>query len=351
MQILRAYAHLFLRYRWRYAVGLLALTLTNVIYLAIPRVLGWAIDELRAGTTVEQLVRYALALGLLAAAQALARAVSRVQVLGASRRVEYDLKGLLYDKLLQLAPSFYQALTTGDLMSRMTNDATLIRALAGPGVLYFINAVMVYVLAFGFMMTLNPTLTVVVFLPLPLIAWLVRGLVQQVKEYTRASREALGELNTTVQENLAGVQVVKSFALEESQIRRFEQRSHAYMNWSLKEAWTRAQMVPIVGLVGGLSYAGVLGFGGRMVTADSLSLGDLVAFLSYVTMMVVPTVAFGWILSLLQRGAAALERLDEVLKAPVTIASPVPAKSLPRTPWQGAPSRFDVSLWGCIGGL
>jgi ATP-binding cassette subfamily B protein len=207
-------------------------------------------------------------------------------------------------------------------MSRMTNDVTLVRALGGPGVLYFANAVLVYVLGVAFMVTLSWRLTLVVLAPLPLIAWLVRGMVHKVRAYALGSREALSELNTAVQENLAGAQVVRSFALEGAQVERFAQRSEAYVDWALKESWTRAQMIPLVGLAGGLSYLGVLGIGGPLVASGSVSVGDLVAFLSYVTMMVFPTVALGWILSLLQRGAAALERLDHVLVAPVTITSP-----------------------------
>lgn len=321
MNILASYRHLFTRYRFVYSVGLLALLLTNAIYMAIPRVIGSAVDALDAGTVRSVVIRYGLVILALALAQALFRIASRVWVLGVSRRIEYDLKGTLHDHLVRLAPSFYSALNTGDLMSRLTNDVTLVRALGGPGVLYFANALFLYVLGVFFMVTLSWQLTLVVLAPLPLMAWIVRGMVHKVRAYALGSRKSLSDLNTVVQENLSGAQVVRSFALERSQLRRFEARSDEYVDWSLKESWTRAQMIPLVGLAGGLSYIGVLGVGGPLAAAGAVSLGDLVAFVSYVAMLAFPTVALGWILSLLQRGAAALERLDQVLRAPVTIAS------------------------------
>ena len=304
-----------------YAVGLLALLATNAIYMAIPRVFGAAVDALRAGASRSELTRLATIIAVAALAQSVVRILSRIFVLGASRRVEYDLKGLLHERLVRLSSSFYDALSTGDLMSRMTNDVTLVRALGGPGVLYFANALLIYVLGVGFMVSLSWQLTLVVLAPLPLMAWVVRSMVHKVRAYALGSRRALSDLNSVVQENLSGASVVRAFAIEEPQVRRFEARSDAYVDWALKESWTRAQMIPLIGLGGGLSYIGVLLVGAPLATRGIVSLGDLVAFLSYVTMLVFPTVAFGWILSLVQRGAAAMERLDGILRAPTTIAS------------------------------
>ncbi len=300
---------------------MLALVLTNALAMAIPRVFGAAVDAFTQGADRRRVITFALVIVAIAAAQALFRVISRIVVLGTSRRVEYDLKGMLHDKLVQLAPSFYEAFSTGDLMSRMTNDVMLVRALGGPGILYFTNAMLVYILGTGFMVSLSWQLTIVVLAPLPLMAWMVRGTVHQVRAFALSSREALSDLNTVVQENLAGVGVVRSFALEEAQVRRFEERSKAYLDWGLKESRARAKMIPMIGLAGGLSYAAVLALGGPMAAAGAVSIGDLVAFVGYIGMMIFPTVALGWILSLLQRGTAALERLDKVLQAPITIES------------------------------
>jgi len=308
---------------------MLALVLTNALSMAIPRIFGAAVDAFTQGADRDRVITFALVIVAIAAAQAIFRVASRIVVLGTSRRVEYDLKGMLHDKLVQLAPSFYEAFSTGDLMSRMTNDVMLVRALGGPGILYFTNAILVYVLGVAFMVSLSWQLTIVVLAPLPVIAWLVRGTVHRVRAYALSSREALSALNTTVQENLAGAEVVRSFALEEAQVRRFEERSMAYLDWGLKESRARAQMIPLIGLAGGLSYTAVLALGGPMAAAGAVSIGDLVAFVGYIGMMIFPTVALGWILSLLQRGTAALERLDKILRAPVTIDSSEGAVPLP----------------------
>jgi ATP-binding cassette subfamily B protein len=329
MQILRAYFYLLAGHRWAYILGGVSLVLTNGLALAIPRVLGWVIDALTQGTTRAVLVTYGATIMALAVVQTLTRVGSRIWILSVSRRIDYQLKGMMHDHLMRLAPSFFSAVSTGDLMSRMTNDIMLVRALGGPGVLYFFNAVFLYVMGLGFMLSISWRLALIVVVPLPVMAWFVRGLVQKAKEYATGSRVALADLNTMVQENLNGVQVVKSFALEDAQCRRFSELSEAYVRWNLKEALTRAKMVPLVGLSGGIATLAVLGFGARMVAAGSLTLGDLVAFFSYIGILVFPTVALGWILSLIQRGSAALERLDAVLESPVTITSPERSESEP----------------------
>jgi ATP-binding cassette subfamily B protein len=332
MDILRRYFFLYTPHRSAYLLGGLFLAVTNAIALAIPRILGWAVDALDGGATRNTVLAYAGAIVGLAALQTLVRVGSRVFVLSVSRRIDYELKDMLHTRLLRLAPSFFGATNTGDLMSRLTNDVMLVRALGGPGVLYFFNAIFMYTLGLAYMLSISWRLTLAVFLPLPLIALFVRVLVHRVRAYVTSARVALSALNTMVQENLAGVMVVKSFGMEEAQIGRFEEHSRSYMDYGLREAWARAQMIPVVGLGGGIASVAVLGVGGRMVAAGTLSIGDLVAFLSYISVMVMPTVALGWILSLLQRGAAALERLDEVLASPVTITSPAAPRRLAEGP-------------------
>ncbi len=348
MKILRAYFYLLARHRWAYALGGGCLLLSNGLALTIPRVLGWAVDALGQGTTRSVLISYGSTIMVLAVVQTVARVGSRVWVLSVSRRIDYQLKGMMHDHLMRLAPSFFSVVSTGDLMSRMTNDIMLVRALAGPGVLYFFNAILLYVMGLAFMLSINWRLALIVFVPLPLMAWFIRGLVQKAKEYATGSRVALADLNTMVQENLAGVQVVKSFALEEAQGRRFDDLSTIYVGWNLKEAMTRAKMVPLVGLSGGIATLALLGIGTRMVASGSLTLGELVAFFSYIGMLVFPTVALGWILSLIQRGAAALERLDAVLKAPITISSPQGSQTTSPTPAavqaRGLTFRYDDAL-------
>ncbi len=347
MDILRRYLFLYTRHRTPYLLGGVFLMATNAIALAIPRIFGWAVDALDAGATRRLMLTYAAVIIGMAAVQTLMRVGSRIFVLSISRHIDYEIKGMLHDRLLSLAPSFFGATNTGDLMSRMTNDVMLVRALGGPGVLYFFNAIFMYTLGSAYMLSISWRLTLAVFLPLPLVALCVRVLVHRVRAYVTAARISLGELNTMVHENLSGVMVVKSFGLEEAQMARFDEHSRTYMEYGLREAWARAQMIPVVGLGGGVASVAVLGLGGRMVAAGTLSIGDLVAFLSYISVMVMPTVALGWILSLVQRGAAALERLDEVLASPVTITTPESAKPVPEGPLSlhidGLTFRYDDS--------
>ena len=181
MSMLRSYAHLFMRYRLRYAFGVMVLLATNAAYMTIPRVFGAAVDALEGGAARRQLLLYGGAIVALAALQAVTRIASRIWVLGISRRVEYDLKELVHARLVRLAPSFYNVLSTGDLMSRLTNDVMLVRAMGGPGVLYFANAVLLWILGVGFMVTLSWQLTIVVVAPLPVMAWIIRGMAHRMR--------------------------------------------------------------------------------------------------------------------------------------------------------------------------
>ncbi|MEE8131200.1 MAG: ABC transporter transmembrane domain-containing protein, partial [Vicinamibacterales bacterium] len=220
MDILRRYLFLYTRHRAAYLLGGVFLIATNAIVLTIPRIFGWAIDDLEAGASRGLVLSYAAAIIVLAAVQTVMRVGSRIFVLSVSRRIDYEIKGMLHDRLVRLAPSFFAATNTGDLMSRMTNDVMLVRALGGPGVLYFFSAVVLYALGLVYMVSISWRLTLVVFLPLPIVALLVRVLVHRVRDYVTKARIALSDLNTMVQENLAGVMVVKSFGLEEAQIER-----------------------------------------------------------------------------------------------------------------------------------
>jgi ATP-binding cassette subfamily B protein len=332
MKILLKYRHLYTKHSRDYIKGLVALLVTNGLLLSIPWLIKYAIDSLREGVDARTLLEYGLAIACVATIQMLFRVQSRRLILGNSRKIDYDIKDRLLESLQRLAPSYYRRTYTGDLMSRAAHDVMLVRALGGPGVLYLANSIIVYVIALPMMAAIDPMLTVLLFLPFPIMAYFVRSMVDDLKRYSLMAQETLGSLNTVVQETLNGISVIKAFRMEKRQEERFRELSGELMSRNLDLAKTMGRMIPLVIMAGGIGAIVILYYGGKKTIEGSMSYGDFVAFFAFLWMLLRPTVALGWILSLIQRSKVGLERLDEVLSAEITIkepANPLPIPSLP----------------------
>lgn len=322
MEIILAYRHLFTKHRGDYLRGLPALLASNALLLTIPWLIKYAIDSLDQGVNPQLLLGYALGIAGVAVLQAVIRVQSRRYLLGISRKIEYDVKGELLAHLQRLAPSYYQRVFTGDLMSRAAHDVLLVRALGGPGVMYLANSLFIYSIALPMMVAIDPLLTALVFLPFPIVAYLIRGVVNDLKSFSQLAQETLGRMNTVVQETLNGIVVVKAFRMESRQEDRFEGLNRELMDRNLGQARARARLMPLITATGGVGALGILFVGGMMTIRGGITYGDFAAFYAYLGMLLRPTVALGWILSLIQRAKAGLERLDEVFSAEVTIPEP-----------------------------
>jgi len=350
MKILLEYRHLYMKYRHDYIKGLVALLVTNGLLLTIPWLIKYAIDSLGEGVDPGKLLGYGVAIAGVGTIQAVARIQSRRLILGNSRKIDYDLKGRLLESLQRLAPSYYRRTYTGDLMSRVAHDVMLVRALGGPGVLYLANSLFIYVIALPMMAAIDPFLTAVVFLPFPIMAYLVRGMVGDLKRHSLMAQGTLGLLNTVVQETLNGISVVKAFRMENRQEERFRDLNSELMSRNLDLARTMGRMIPLVITAGGVGAIVILYYGGKKTIEGSISYGDFVAFFAYLWMLLRPTVALGWILSLIQRSKAGFERLDEVLSAEITISDPSEPLPLPSQPGKIEIRDLDYGYEGGNGG-
>lgn len=278
-----------------------------------PLIVSGAIDALRANATWASISRYALAIILVAAVQGVFRFAQREFVNGAARRIENDVRNALYVNLLRQPPAFFDRLPTGDVLSRMSNDLGSVRAALGPGIQFGFNTVATLALAIGFMVWLDPWLTLWALIPLPLVSITVKVVGQHIHRMSQASQIALADLTTSAQENLAGARVVRAYGRGASEQRRFDERSESYVSANLRLARVRALLNPALGFLLGSSLLILLWVGGRRVAGGSLSLGDFVAFFMYVGMISWPLIAFGWITNLFQRAAAAMRRLELIL--------------------------------------
>jgi ATP-binding cassette, subfamily B, multidrug efflux pump len=298
------------------AAGVLALLFTNALAQVIPWAIKLTIETIGAGRPP---VRLALLIAGLAAAQGAIRILSRVFIFNVGRQVEYELRDDLLAHLLRLAPSYYRRVPTGEVMSRLTNDLTTVRAMYGPGILYVANTAFAYAFSLPLMLRISGWLTAAALLPFPVLLWGARRIAHRMYATGRELQEALGELSTTLQEDLSGVAVVKNYALEDARERAFAERSRRYLSRSMAVTRARGVLTPVTGLVGGLGTVVVLLVGGRMVIQGRITLGDLVAFNMYLAMLAWPTLAIGWMMSLWQRGLASLGRLRQVLDERPTI--------------------------------
>lgn len=300
------------RYRQRYAVGGACLLATATLAMMVPYLLKRTIDSIGHGGTWRQITVYASLIVLIALMQAVARTFSRALIFNVGRDVEYDLRNDLFAHLQRLPLSYYHQQFTGDLMSRLINDVTAVRMLLGPGILNFVNTPLYYAYGVGIMLTLDARLTVVALLPYPLLLILVKRYSRRLMEYTLRVQEGLAEMSSRVQENLSGLHVVRAYAGEVGETAAFAALNQRFKAQSMQLAFVRGQIMPIMKTAASLGTLVVLSYGGVEVIKGRLSLGDLVAFIGYLNLLAWPTMAMGWMLSVLQRGRAAMQRLEHI---------------------------------------
>ncbi|HHN75477.1 MAG TPA: ABC transporter ATP-binding protein [Acidobacteria bacterium] len=309
-------------HRGRYLLGLVALLATNALAMTLPLLLGRGIDALRAGVLPRRLALLAGGMIAIALLQAAIRTVSRLMILGNSRRITCEIRDRLFAHLLTLDAPYYDSRSTGDLMSRVVNDLRQLRSFYGPAVMNVLNTTIAYAAALTLLISIDPGLTVVALLPFPLVLIVAQRLSRRIYQRSRAVQEQLAALSEQARENFAGIAQVKTYAQEKREIAAFEAASAEYRLRCLSVASLRGAMISSVGAVAGIGTLIVLAQGGAHVIEGRLTLGEFVAFNSYLGMLAWPTIALGWIINVFQRGAAATERLLEVFRAQPTIALP-----------------------------
>jgi len=248
----------------------------------------------------------------------------------AGRDVEYELRAILLARLHRLGTAFYRRMSSGEIMSRSTGDLAQVRLLYGFGVLNVVNVIFAFGSAFQVMVSISPKLTLASFVTLPLTVLLTRAFSRRIFERTRANQAALGRLSDSLQTNLAGVRVVRSFALETRELHRFRAVNRDYLEASLALARVRGLLMP---LLGAASAGGILVFfwyGGSLLLRGPLeggiTKGDFFAFQLALGRMTWPMIALGFVLSIVQRGRASFVRLKEIFDAlPEVTDGPLPA--------------------------
>ncbi|HXJ37544.1 MAG TPA: ABC transporter ATP-binding protein [Candidatus Eisenbacteria bacterium] len=316
------------RYRLRLAAGVVCLVGATSLAMAVPWLWRRAVNDIGAGAGSGALVRTVALIAGIAAAQAVTRTLSRTLIFNVGRDIEYDLRNELFAHLERLPLSFYQSRKTGDLMSRLVNDVTAVRMLLGPGILNFINTPVYYAYGLAIMCSIDPLLTVSTLAVYPVVLYCVKRTSALLLERTLRVQEGLADLSSRVQENLSGMHVVKAYVSEEHETRTFLALNDRFQEASMRLARMRSFIGPLMNIVGGVGALVVLWVGGRRVMSGRLSVGDLVAFIGYLHLLAWPTMALGWMLSVFQRGRAAMQRLNELFAVTPAIASPPGAQAI-----------------------
>ncbi len=326
------------RYRWGFAAGTLCVLLTNGIWILFPLVLGKAADDLHEGVTRHKLFLYAAVLLAIAVTKGIFQFLTRWIVIGISRDMEFDLRNDLFARLEILSYSYYQRHRTGDIMARATNDLNAVRALLGPAIMYSANTIVYTAGALAFMISISPWLTLYTFLPLPAVSIVIQTFGRRIHERFERIQAMFSDISARAQENFSGARLIRAYVQEDAEIRAFETENQEYIRRSLRLVRLMGMLWPTLELMLGCAVVLVLWLGGREVIhglsrvtlvsnlgnshpaitttlslSGSMSVGQFVAFSTYMMQLTWPIIALGWVINLFQRGTASLIRINEIM--------------------------------------
>jgi ATP-binding cassette, subfamily B, multidrug efflux pump len=317
------------RYSRDFMWGGLSVVISNAIWILFPQVIRIAIDDLNHGVTRQKIFLYAGLLVLISAAKGVFLFLTRWIIIGISREIEFDLRNDLFRHLERQPAAYFQQHRTGDIMARMTNDLNAVRMLLGPAIMYSANTVLFSLGALYFLLRISPRLTLVALVPLPLASILVQSLGRKIHERFERIQAMYSEISAQAQENFSGARLVRAFAQEEAQIAAFEKSNKENIRRGLRLVQLMGMLWPTLEFVLGLAMAITLLVGGHEVLSHRISIGDFVAFNTYMVMLTWPVIALGWVVNLWQRGTASVVRIDELLSDKPTIDNAEADSSIP----------------------
>lgn len=337
----------FYKYRWRLVPGILFVVISNIFGVLPAQVIRVAFDLVTENIGVYQLfdgfnrqqVIYdifgssLLLFGILVLVLALLRGLflffMRQTIILMSRHIEYDQKNEIYSHYQRLSLAFYRRHNTGDLMNRVTEDVSRVRMYLGPGIMYSINTVVLFILVIYAMLTVNVRLAIFSVLPLPILAVIIFYVNTVIEFRSEQIQKRLSGLSSFVQENFSGIRVIKSYVREGFVREKFAHESEDYKTQSMALAKVQAMFFPAMLFLIGLSNVITMYIGGVEVMKGNITAGNIAEFIVYLNMLAFPVISLGWVTSLVQRAAASQKRINEFLHEQPEIQSPdVPAKHL-----------------------
>jgi ATP-binding cassette subfamily B protein len=305
---------IFRKYRLQLSIGLGAMLLVDILQLYVPRVIKSTIDGLNQGIfTDTDLLRNAWIIVGLAVGIGSFRFVWRYLIIGFSRILERDIRDQLFSHILTLDKAFFQKKTTGDMIALSTNDLTAVQLACGMGLVAFVDAFIMLFAAISFMIYINPILTAVALFPLPLLAILTKSLAGKLHKRFKEVQEQFSTITQFARSAISSIRLIKIYNQQDNQGRQFNRLGRQYISQNIKTARIQGVLFPVSTMIANASLLLVVFFGGRMTILRHITIGDFVAFMTYLFMLTWPMMAIGWVANLFQRGLTSLERIKDIL--------------------------------------
>jgi ATP-binding cassette subfamily B protein len=310
-------------------LGVVCIVISTVFGLVLPWLVGQTIDELKGGANFKQLTNAALLMLGASLISGLFLFFQRRTIIVMSRLIEYDLRRDFYAHLVNQPLSFFHDNRTGDLMARATNDLAAVRQLAGPMILYTLQTAFVIIIVLPLMFRLSWKLTLLLFITLPLVSFTVKILGAQIHARFEKIQDFFAQISARAQENFNGVRVVRAYAQERAEMDAFDGLNREYATRNLGLVKVSAALRPLLFFFIGSGQVIILWYGGLQVMRGAMSLGDFAAFQLYLTRLVWPLIALGYVVNLYQRGIASWKRMLAIWDAEPAIADAPEAKEKP----------------------
>lgn len=322
----------FIKYKWRFLVGILITVISRYLFIKVPGIVGESLNVVEAyqKNTITDLaiVKQELFLNILwiigfTLVSGFFTFLMRQTIIVTSRLVEYDLKNEIYAQYQKLSLNFYKKNRTGDLMNRISEDVGKVRSYFGPAVMYTVNMVVLFAVCFTEMLRIDTKLTLYTLIPFPVLSASVFVLSKVIHKRTAIVQQYLSKLTTFNQEFFSGINVVKSYGIEPSIIKGFDEIADASKEKNIHLTKANALFFPLMILLIGVSNIIVIYIGGKQYINNEIKIGTIIEFLLYVNYLTWPVAIVGWVTSMIQQAEASQARINEFLKQVPEIKNPI----------------------------
>lgn len=311
----------FVKYKWRFLLGFIFTIASNYFGAYMPVYVKNAVDGIQNNIDISSFTDgliIALQIGgvyiLFSIGKGFFLFLMRQTIIIMSRLIEFDLKNEIYDQYQKLDFTFYKQNNTGDLMNRISEDVSQVRMYLGPGIMYALNLIILFILVITQMIIISPTLTIYVLLPLPLMSFLIYKVSSKMNSLSMEVQREQSMMSTLAQETFSGIRVVKAYSREKEIHDKFTDSAESYKKKNMRLVLVNALFMPTIVFLIGLSTILVIYIGGLKTFSGEITKGDILAFVIFVNMLTWPFVSIGWVTSIIQRAAASQERINQFLK-------------------------------------
>ena len=311
-----------LKYKWWLLLGILFVTLSNGFYVVMPVIAKESLDHIISIAKDDSIERNLWLLAfqiaglymLFSAIKGLFLFFTRQTIIKASRFIEYDLKNEIYDKYQELSFSFYKKNQTGDLINRISEDVSHVRMYLGPGIMYGVNLLTMFIIVIPTMWSYSAELTLYALAPLPLMSFLIYKVSATMNAQSTEVQRKQSDISTMVQESFSGINIIKTYLREKNTANKFGKAAENYKVSNLKLAMTNSLFMPTILFLIGLSNILAIYAGINLIAAGEITEGVVLGFIFYINMLTWPMASLGWVTSLIQRAAASQTRINLFLE-------------------------------------